>query len=95
MEILRPSALYAPTFDKKLGRMLDAEYSNPTFPLRLLRKDVELFVRAAQAAGVAPLIAEAVLAVVDAALEKGLGDGDYAALAEGLVTALPVPAPRL
>jgi 3-hydroxyisobutyrate dehydrogenase-like beta-hydroxyacid dehydrogenase len=95
MEILRPSALFAPTFDKKLGRMLDAEYSNPTFPLRLLRKDVELFVRAAQGAGVAPLVAKAVLAAVDAALEKGLGDGDYAALAEGFVTALPVPAPRL
>ncbi len=47
MAILRPSALYAPTFDKKLGRMLEAEYSNPTFPLRLLRKDVELFARAA------------------------------------------------
>lgn len=95
MAILRPSALYAPTFDKKLGRMLEAEYSNPTFPLRLLRKDVELFARAASAAGVKPRMAEAVLGIVDAAMEKGLGDGDYAALAEALVTALPVPAPHL
>jgi 3-hydroxyisobutyrate dehydrogenase len=95
MEVLRPSALYAPTFDKKLGRMLDGEYSNPTFPLRLLRKDVELFRRAALAAGVAPPVAEAVLAVVDAAMEKALGDGDYAALVEGLVTPLPEPASRL
>ncbi|MBK6406831.1 MAG: NAD(P)-dependent oxidoreductase [Holophagales bacterium] len=95
MEILRPSALYAPTFDKKLGRMLDAEYANPTFPLRLLRKDIELFIRGARSAGVTPRVAEAVLAVADTALAKGLADGDYAALAEGLVTALPARAPRL
>lgn len=95
MGILRPSALYAPTFDKKLGRMLDGEYANPTFPLRLLRKDVDLFVRAARAAGVEPQVAEGVLGIVDTAMQKGLADGDYAALAEGLVTALPVPAPRL
>jgi 3-hydroxyisobutyrate dehydrogenase-like beta-hydroxyacid dehydrogenase len=95
MEVLRPSALYAPTFDKKLGRMLDGEYSNPTFPLRLLRKDLELFRRAALAAGVAPPVAEAVLAIADAAMERGMADGDYAALAEGLVTPLPEPASRL
>jgi 3-hydroxyisobutyrate dehydrogenase len=95
MDVLRPSALYAPTFDKKLGRMLDGEYSNPTFPLRLLRKDVDLFLAAARASGVATPMAEAVLSVVDAAMEKALGDGDYAALAEGLVTPLPEPASRL
>jgi 3-hydroxyisobutyrate dehydrogenase-like beta-hydroxyacid dehydrogenase len=95
MEILRPSALYAPTFDKKLGRMLDAEYANPTFPLRLLRKDIALFIRSARAAGVTPRVAQAVLAIADTAMEKGFADGDYAALAEGLVAALPARAPRL
>jgi len=89
MDVLRPSALYAPTFDKKLGRMLDAEYANPTFPLRLLRKDLDLFARAARAAGVAPLVPDAVLAVVEAAAERGHGDEDYAALAEGVAAALP------
>ncbi|MBI5444190.1 MAG: NAD(P)-dependent oxidoreductase [Deltaproteobacteria bacterium] len=89
MDVLRPSALYAPTFDKKLGRMLEGEYLNPTFPLRLLRKDVELFRSAALEAGVAPRLAEAVLAVVDTAMERGLADDDYSALAEGLVTPLP------
>ena len=85
MDVLRPSALYAPTFDKKLGRMLDGEYSNPTFPLRLLRKDVDLFARAARASGVAPGIAEAVLGAVDAAAGKGHSDADYSALAEGVL----------
>lgn len=84
MEVLRPSALYAPTFDKKLGRMLEGEYSNPTFPLRLLRKDVGLFRRAALEADLSPVVAEAVLAVVDAAVERDLADADYSALMEGI-----------
>ncbi|MBK8598541.1 MAG: NAD(P)-dependent oxidoreductase [Holophagales bacterium] len=84
MEVLRPSALYAPTFDKKLGRMLEGEYSNPTFPLRLLRKDVELFRRAALGAGLSPRVAEGVLDVVDAAIGRGHADADYSALAEGI-----------
>lgn len=89
MEILRPSALYAPTFDKKLGRMLEGEYGNPTFPLKLLRKDLDLFVRVARAAGVAPRIAEAVLETVDAASGRGLGEDDYSAVAEGVAAPLP------
>jgi 3-hydroxyisobutyrate dehydrogenase-like beta-hydroxyacid dehydrogenase len=84
MEILRPSALYAPTFDKKLGRMLDGEYSNPTFPLRWLRKDVELFRRGALEAGVSPRVADGVLDVIDSAMARGHGEADYSALAEGL-----------
>ena len=92
MEVLRPSALYAPTFDKKLGRMLEREYANPTFPLKLLRKDLALFARAARAAGLAPALPEAVLEVVDAAVRAGHADDDYAALAEGVLAPLPVAA---
>lgn len=83
MEVLRPSALYAPTFDKKLGRMLEGEYENPTFPLKLLRKDLALFVAAARGAGLEPRVTEAVLGCVEAAIRGGHGDDDYAALAEG------------
>lgn len=43
MAILRDSALYAPTFDKKLQRMLDRDYANPNFPTKHLLKDVRLF----------------------------------------------------
>jgi len=88
MEVLRPSALYAPTFDKKLGRMLGREYGNPTFPLRLLRKDLDLFVRAARAAGVDPGVAEAVLDAVGAAAGRGHAEDDYSAVAEGVVATL-------
>lgn len=93
VEVLRSSALHAPTFDKKLGRMLEGEYANPTFPLRLLRKDLDLFVRAAREAGISPGLVEAVLGAVDAAAARGHADDDYAALAEGLAT-LPAPASR-
>ncbi|MCH9699074.1 MAG: NAD(P)-dependent oxidoreductase [Gammaproteobacteria bacterium] len=45
MEILRKSALYAPTFDKKLSKMLDNNYQNPNFPTEHLIKDLKLFNR--------------------------------------------------
>lgn len=83
MEVLRPSALYAPTFDKKLGRMLEGEYANPTFPLKLLRKDLALFVAASRAAELEPRVTEAVLGCVEEAMRRGHADDDYAALAEG------------
>ncbi len=89
LEVLRPSALYAPTFDKKLGRMLDREYRDPTFPLRLLRKDLLLFAAAARGAGLDPAIARGVLETIARAEQKELGDADYAALAEGLEGPLP------
>jgi hypothetical protein len=35
MALLRPSALYAPTFDKKLQRMLDRNYDGANFPTKV------------------------------------------------------------
>lgn len=93
VEVLRPSALFAPTFDKKLGRLLEAEYSNPTFPLRLLGKDLRLFERAAREAGLEPAVVAAVLRTVEAAEARGYGEDDYSALAEG-IAALPTVSPR-
>ncbi|WP_031435132.1 NAD(P)-dependent oxidoreductase [Methylomarinum vadi] len=43
MAILRESALYAPTFDKKLAKMLERNYQNPNFPTEHLIKDIDLF----------------------------------------------------
>ncbi|MCB0731786.1 MAG: NAD(P)-dependent oxidoreductase, partial [Ignavibacteriae bacterium] len=42
MDILRNSALYASTFDKKLDNMLNRDFSNPNFPLKHLLKDLDL-----------------------------------------------------
>ena len=80
MEVLRPSALYAPTVDKKLDRMLSNDFSNPNFSTALLRKDLQLFVREATLAGVN---AEALAGLVELlTLAKGtpLDAGDYSAL---------------
>jgi 3-hydroxyisobutyrate dehydrogenase len=80
MGILRNSALYAPTFDKKLDRMLTRDFSNPNFPAKHLLKDVDLMVRTMGAAGlnIAPLLG--VREVVSATVKKGDGDSDYSAI---------------
>ena len=51
MQLLRGSALYAPTFDKKLDRELSGHYADPNFPTAHLRKDLRLFIAAAEQAG--------------------------------------------
>ena len=53
MGLLRSSALYAPTVDKKLDRELAGDDANPNFPTAHLRKDLGLFLAAAQGAGLA------------------------------------------
>ena len=83
MQLLRGSALYAPTFDKKLNRMLASDFSHPNFPLDHLIKDVRLFIASAKAQGIdtRPLAAlETVLAQV--AL-NGHGQEDYSVLQLG------------
>lgn len=88
MAILRDSALYAPTFDKKLQRMQQREYGNPNFPVRHLLKDVNLFL---DAAGEAGLDAGVLLALRELLMDtemRGLQDEDYSALYESIDPAL-------
>lgn len=85
MGLLRGSALYAPTFDKKLARYLARDYGQANFPVKHLRKDLGLFRRVAEQSSMdtAPLLAlEAALARAEGA---GLADADYSALYETLV----------
>jgi len=82
MDMLRDSALYAPTFDKKLLRMLERDYQNPNFPTRHLLKDTELFLDAADEHGLTAAALEGVRDVVAIALAKGLADTDYSAINE-------------
>lgn len=80
MAILRSSALYAPTFDKKLPKLLSGDFSNPNFPLAHLRKDLLLFLETAQAQG---LQSEGLAGLVHL-LERAEGNAidllDYSAL---------------
>lgn len=84
MDILRPSALYAPTFDKKLQRMLDREYSNPNFPTKHLLKDVLLFKKEAEAVGLETSVLTGLEQVISSTVERGLDFTDYSAVHEGV-----------
>jgi 3-hydroxyisobutyrate dehydrogenase len=80
MSILRDSALYAPTFDKKLQRMVERNYDNPNFPTKHLLKDTNLFLGAAQAAGLNVSSLEGVRVILEAAQQMNLAEEDYSAL---------------
>lgn len=80
MEILRQSALYAPTFDKKLQRMVDRDFANPNFPTKHLLKDMNLALIEAEAAGLHNDALAGVCQILTQACEMGLQDHDYSAL---------------
>ena len=80
MGLLRSSALYAPTFDKKLQRELDGDYANPNFPTAHLRKDLALFQAAAADAGLEVSGLDGLLQLLAGATPAGLDGLDYCAL---------------
>ena len=80
MEVLRPSALYAPTVDKKLERMLTEHYGDPNFSTSLLRKDLNLFLREADLAGVDASGLEGLARLLQRSEGTELDAGDYSAL---------------
>ena len=82
MSILRPSALYAPTFDKKLQRMLDHTYADPNFSTALLRKDLRLFLQEATTAGLQDQGLSGLLSLLEQAEGTDLDEQDYCALHE-------------
>ncbi len=87
MAIVRQSALYAPTFDKKLRRMCDSNFANPNFPTKHLLKDMNLFVQAAETFNAD--VAETVAQMVQKAAEQGLADQDYSAVFAAVNSPLP------
>lgn len=80
MNILRQSALYAPTFDKKLNRMLEGNFSNPNFPTKHLLKDTELFLNQAQSLGLNIDSLTGIKSLIIKAMALGLQDDDYCAI---------------
>jgi 3-hydroxyisobutyrate dehydrogenase len=88
MDILRQSALYAPTFDKKLPRLLQQDYTNPNFSSRHMLKDVELFLKEAETLGLNTSSLEGVPPLLKKAIAQGLGDGDYSAIFTAINPAL-------
>lgn len=80
MAILRESALYAPTFDKKLPRLIKRDYHHPNFSTRHLLKDVLLVSREATARGLPAEALDGLSQILERAITKGLGELDYSAL---------------
>lgn len=85
MAILRKSALYAPTFDKKLQRMLDRDYENPNFPTKHLKKDIDLFISTAQSSGLEINGVEGVRQILTKAIAMSFAEMDYAAVFSAIV----------
>ena len=84
MQILRDSALYAPTFDKKLTRMSDRNFSNPNFPTKHLLKDTNLFLEQAQSIGLATDSLTGIQAIIQKAITLGLENEDYSAIYQAI-----------
>ncbi len=82
MEILRQSAFYAPTFDRKLPQMQARDFSLPNFPAALLLKDLDLARGEAGALGLDTTALDGVRDVVKKTVEADRGREDYAALYE-------------
>jgi 3-hydroxyisobutyrate dehydrogenase-like beta-hydroxyacid dehydrogenase len=84
MQLLRESALYAPTFDKKLQKYIEHDYSHPNFPLKHLLKDIGLFKQVAEESGINATIADALLMVFQQGEQAGYGNEDYSSLYEAI-----------
>lgn len=80
MELLRQSVIYAPTFDRKLPRMLDRNFTNPNFPTKHLLKDTNLIINQAKELGLNTSHLEGVKQVIEKALTMGLDDLDYSSI---------------
>jgi len=84
MRIVRDSALYAPTFDKKLDRMVERDFANPNFPTKHLAKDTRLFLSVAKQLGLETCALEGIAQLLDKTLEQGLANTDYSAIYSGV-----------
>lgn len=80
MQILRDSALYAPTFDKKLQNYLERDFNNPNFPLKHLLKDVRLMKEEFNGKKINTDILKSVISIIDEGIRNKLGEKDYSAI---------------
>ncbi len=82
MGLLRESALYAPTFDKKLNQMMTGQYADPNFPAEHLRKDLKLFGEVAHLSPLATAFVSALSGIATAAADRQETKLDYSSLHE-------------
>jgi 3-hydroxyisobutyrate dehydrogenase len=85
MGLVRQSALYAPTYDKKLPKYLAHAYASANFPLKHLLKDARLIERVLAAQGIDAATVGAVADAAERGIAAGHGDSDYSSIYEALV----------
>ena len=84
MDILRGSALYAPTFDKKLPKMLERNFENPNFPVKHLLKDLDLMLGEFSESGINTNSLKSIRKILLDTIQQGYADHDYSALYNGV-----------
>jgi len=80
MEIVRDSALYAPTFDKKLDKMLNNNFENGNFSTKHLLKDLNLFINESQSCGINTTAVEGTRDISQLTVDNKKQDDDYSAV---------------
>jgi len=80
MDILRGSAIYAPTFDKKLPKMLERNFENPNFPVKHLLKDLDLMLHEFSDKNLNTTTLKGIRKIIINSLEKGDGNLDYSSI---------------
>jgi 3-hydroxyisobutyrate dehydrogenase len=92
-EIVRGSALHAPTFDKKFDRMVERDFLPANFPARLLLKDLRLIADQAHQLGLFAPFLGGLVAIVERTVDMGFGEADYSSLAAAVEAADGPPRP--
>lgn len=85
MATLRESALYAPTFDKKLDNMVGHSFEKANFPLKHLLKDIRLFTQSACGRDIDTHLLIGLQHVLEEGVYAGHGNHDYSSLFESIV----------
>jgi len=80
MSVLRSSALHAPMFDKKLPRLEGLDFRNPNFPVKHLKKDVDLILDECRRDNLDAAHLEGVRRLFGRAIGAGYAEEDYSAL---------------
>lgn len=85
MEVLRKSALYAPTYDAKLQNYITRDFSRANFPVKHLLKDIKLVRTEAESLGINTTSINALQNIIEETLQDGRADEDYSALFTSIV----------
>jgi 3-hydroxyisobutyrate dehydrogenase len=74
------------TIATRIKRMTEANFADPSWELRMARKDARLMLEAAATAGVPFIALPAIAARMDAAIAEGHGEEDWTVIGKGAVT---------